>query len=223
VETVDQLRSAVDGELQRLNAVRERAVKTVSAVAEIALFRIDSEQLEADLAGLLDAAEGDPDAAATCGRRLLDLRAAVDEVEDALEWPEQVKDAENLADEAVRLASRSGEAHDQRRVGEAVVGIKSAIEATDSRLLTMYTEQLHQLAIAILDRSGHLDVLIFDDLEARRGDFVDPELGSSLLSDGRMAMARGDRQALHNINVRLRGLLPVPPPPLDPFSTVRTG
>ena len=223
VETVAQLRAAVDGELQRLARVRERQQKTASPVAEIALFRIDSENLEADLAGLLAAAEGDPDAAATCGRRLLDLRAAIDEVEDALEWPEQARDAEGLADEATRLAARVGDEHDQRRIDEAVAGSKSAIEAGDARLLTMYTEEIRQLAVAILDRSGQLDILIFHDLESRRADFVDQALGTSLLSDGRMAIATGNRQALHNINVRLRGLLPVPPPPPDPFSTVRTG
>ncbi|GAA1035133.1 hypothetical protein GCM10009557_41900 [Virgisporangium ochraceum] len=223
VETVEELSAAVDGELQRLSQLRERQPKTGSVVAEMALFRIDSEQLVAEMATLLAAAEGDADAAATCGRRLLDLRAAIDEVEDALEWPEQAKDAESLADEASRIAVRMGDDHDRRRIDEAIAGARSAIENTDSRLLTMYTDEIRQLAIAVLDRSGQLDVLIFNDLESRRNDFVDPGLGTSLLSDGRMAMARGDRQALHNINVRLRGLLPVPPPPPDPFSTVRTG
>jgi molecular chaperone DnaK len=220
---VQVLAAAVQGERQRLAQVRERQQRTVSPVAEMALFRIDTEQVEQDLISLLDAAHADPDAATTCGRRLLDLRAAIDEVEDALEWPEQVQDAEQLIANTTHLAARIGEPHDQRRVTEAKTGARMAIDGNDPRLLQMHMDELKQLALAMLDRSGQLDILIFDDLERRRADFEDPTLGTTLITEGRRAIARGDRQTLHNINVRLRGLLPVPPPPPDPFSTVRAG
>jgi molecular chaperone DnaK len=42
-----------------------------------------------------------------------------------------------------------------------------------------------------------------------------------LFEQARRAVELGDHNTLRNINVRLRGLFPVPPPPPDPFSTVR--
>src|SRR5580704_6111838 len=39
------------------------------------------------------ASQDDPDAADKCGKRLLDLKQAVDEAEEALEWPALVAEA----------------------------------------------------------------------------------------------------------------------------------
>jgi molecular chaperone DnaK len=219
-QSVKELADAVKGEHKRLERVRERQQQTVSPAAEMALFRIDSEQIEQDLVSLLDAAHADPDAATTCGRRLLDLRAAIDEVEDALEWPEQVREAEQIIAVTASLAARIGEPDDKRRVTEAKAGARAAIDGGDPRLLRMHTEELGQVAFAMLDRSGELDILIFEELRRRRADFENPVLGTTLITEGQRAIARDDRQALHNINVRLRGLLPVPPPPPDIISTV---
>ncbi len=44
-----------------------------------------------------------------------------------------------------------------------------------------------------------------------------------LIAEGQQASERGDFEALRNVNRQLADLLPAPPPPPDPFSTVRRG
>jgi hypothetical protein len=68
-------------------------------VVDMMLTQLDEEQPEEQIQRLLPAAATDPKAAKTAGRRLLDLRIAIDALEDELAWPNLVREAESrLAD-----------------------------------------------------------------------------------------------------------------------------
>jgi molecular chaperone DnaK len=217
----DVLRAELQAERARLVGVRERQRGSDSPVAELSLFRIDSERMEQEVTALVEAASADPDAATAAGKRLLDLRAAIDAVEEALEWPELVATLERTLTEANRLVAGVGDAEDQRRLTTLETGARAAVADRDPRVVRTHLTELTELAIAVLDRSGQLDVLIFEDLVRRQHELRDPTTGAALFEQGRRALQRGDHNTLRNINLRLRGLLPVPPPPPDPFSTVR--
>ena len=208
-------------EQRRLAEVRERERGSDSPVAELNLFRIDSERVEQDVAALVEAARADPDAAIAAGKRLLDLRAAIDAVEEALEWPELVTDVERVLADVDRLVAESGDAEDRRRLATLASGARAAIADHDPRVVRVHLTELTELAIAVLDRSGQLQVLVFEELVRHRDELSDRAAGEALFEQARRAVERGDHNTLRNINVRIRGLLPIPPPPPDPFSTVR--
>ena len=63
-------------EFHRLNTIRGQQETSQSSLAELMLGRLEDEQIVQQVEGLLDAARVDPDAANTCGKRILDLRAA---------------------------------------------------------------------------------------------------------------------------------------------------
>ncbi|WP_327000142.1 hypothetical protein OHA72_34070 [Dactylosporangium sp. NBC_01737] len=54
-------------------------------------------------------------------------------------------------------------------------------------------------------------------------ELLDRATGDALLAQAGQAVQCRDYTTLRNLNVRLRGLLPTPPPPPEPFSTVRRG
>jgi hypothetical protein len=81
---VAELRRDLDAEWRRLDEVRARAATAGRPEASSALARIDRERMVLDADGMIAAAASDRDAADRAQRRILDLRVAIDGVEDAL-------------------------------------------------------------------------------------------------------------------------------------------
>jgi molecular chaperone DnaK len=91
--TLSALREGVEAGKKRLEQVRQRATGLDDAAAQQALQRIDGERMVHDIDTALDTAARDPDAADKCQKRILDLRRAIDQVEDTLDWPVLVREA----------------------------------------------------------------------------------------------------------------------------------
>jgi molecular chaperone DnaK len=223
VPEADQLISGARAEFARLAVVKERQYEIQSSVAELLLRRIDDEHIVADIESLADAARVDPDAATTCGKRILDLRAAIDEIEDVLEWPELVRMAQGLTQAVTEIVEDNGDASDRSALAGYVAGVNAAMESHDPDLLRQRMDELRGLARRALDRKGAWQQLIFDDLAQRRAAMGSPARAERLVSEGQQAVERGDYAGLREVNRQLADLLPSAPPPPDPFSTVRRG
>jgi molecular chaperone DnaK len=207
-------------ERQRLADVRERNRALGNPVADAVLARIDDEGTEHDVAGLVAAAGSDPDAATTAHRRMLDLRVAVDEADDELAWPELVAAARDILAQVRDIANASGDETDRSEMPWFEAAVAEAVEARDTPLLLQRMDQLKVHGARILDRSGVLQVMIFQSLVSCGADMTNPALAARLFDEGHRALAVGDHGRLRSVNAQLSGLLPAPPPPPDPFSTV---
>ncbi|XVQ09340.1 Hsp70 family protein [Spirillospora sp. CA-255316] len=217
----DRLARDVAAEKQRLAQARRRASEFADPRAEQVLARIDNENIVADLDKLVDAARVDPGASITAENRLRDLRAATDEVEDELEWPTLVQEARELVPAVRDIVRERGKASHQAPLEAAEESIQEAIAAHDADLLRQRVAELRQLALRVLDESGDLAFLAFEELRTLQPEMRDQREAEQLMATGRRAVETNDVGTLRQVNAALGELLPSPPPPPDPFSTVR--
>ncbi|SDM61167.1 Hsp70 family protein [Allokutzneria albata] len=204
---------AFDVERSRLAEVRERQRVLGNPVAEVLIGRIDSERMLHDVDTLVSAAKSDPDAATAAERRLLDLRVAIDDAEDELAWPSLVNEARGMIAEARDLAGGPD-------LPLYETAINDAIEAREADLLRQRMEELRLHVMRELDRSGVLQLHFFHALREMRGEMRNGVHADRLIAEGDRAVEAGEFTRLRGVNMQLRDLLPEPPLPPDPFSTV---
>ncbi|QFG24225.1 Hsp70 family protein [Actinomadura sp. WMMB 499] len=212
----------VAAEKKRLAAVRRRADEYGDARAAAVLARIEAERIVPDLDAEVDAAAVDTDAATAAARRLLDLRAAVDEAEDELEWPELAQEAHDAVQMVREVMQEVAKPADRPMLQGAVDAVQEAVTAHDAGLLRQRVGEAYRLAARVLDESGDLPHIIFRQLEPRQPDMRDPDEAARLFTTGRRAAASGDLDTLRQVNAALDEMLPTPVSPLA-TSTVRRG
>ncbi|REE97131.1 Hsp70 family protein [Thermomonospora umbrina] len=223
VPDADELARDTEAELRRLEAARREAREYGDARSAKVLERIEAERIAEDVDAMVKAAPVDRDAATAGSKRLQDLKAATDEVEAELEWPKLTQEARDMIDAARQVVLSRNDAGEIARLGQAEASITDAISAHDPDLLRQRIEELRVMVLRILSESGELDRLVFEDLERLVPEMGDPAEARRLVSVGGDALRRGDLAMLKEINAALRSLLPTPPLPPDPFSTVRRG
>lgn len=189
-------------ELDRLEGVQDRQAQVPSAAAAVVLGRIEQEQAAREIRTLLAAAD-DPDAAATARQRILDLRAAVDDVEDSLEWPTTVREAHGLRHDVRDLVDEHGTEEDRRSFALIDARLAEAEEHHDLAALRRAIDQAQGLALRLLDRIGHLQFMLFEQHTERLNEATDPALARVLHERGRKAAADGDVEQLRVINRQL--------------------
>lgn len=214
-----EVAKALEAEKRRLEHVRQKAEAASDAAATDAIGRIDAERMVFQVEGGLAAAAGDPDAAQKARNRLGDLRAALDQAEDAVEWPAMVAEAGRMMSAAREVLKEHGESGDLRSIEGHEAEIKAAIEAKDPDILRRRLDELRGTVFRILDRKGIMQVMWFRDLVGMIGQMRDRSLAEQLVARGRRAMESNDVEGIRAVNRQLAGLLPVAPPPPD-VSTV---
>jgi len=208
LSSVGTLRESLQQEQRRLSAARGKARDTGDAKAKEALARIDGEQMREQVESLLVAAEGDPDAVAECERRLLDLKAAADEVEDALEWPTLVAEAQEALRDARRVVNEHGQPDDKERLRTLENDLEKAIDSRDADVLRRQGDEFRSLNAEVITRQPGFWVGLFHYLEERRSQMRDSAQAEQLFGQGRRAMSTNDVEALKAVDRQLMGLLP---------------
>ncbi|MEV5839445.1 Hsp70 family protein [Nocardia sp. NPDC052112] len=207
---------------ERLASLRSRQRQAGDPVAGMVLMQIDeagrTETIEQWLAAALD----DTDAARSCDAQVRDLHVALDEAEDALQWPELVAQARSARADATDIVAAHGNADDATAMRAATLAIEDAIDTRDSTALRRHTNALGRLIGQVLDRAGIFQVGLFHQLAARRAEMGSPLHTDRLIAQGYAALDRDDTAPLRTINSQLLALLPTASQAAgDPFSTVR--
>lgn len=205
----------------RLGEARQQAGEIRDERALAVLRRIDGERIVEDVTALVEAARVDPDAAKACGNRLLDLKAAIDEVEDAMEWPALVHEADEIIPAVRELVERKNDEGSRRAFAVAESAVREAIEAQDADLLRQRTDELRLLGIRILDETDQWPYIVFDKMRETRAEMSDPARAGRLIADGERAADTRDVRTLRKINDQLIDMLPGSPSMADIISTVR--
>jgi molecular chaperone DnaK len=206
--TPEHLREEAAAEKARLAGARDRAQRTADPAALKVLERILAEQIEQDLDSLLDAAQADPDAAQKCEKRLNDLKMAIDDLEDALEWPLLAAEAEELAKDTYNVVVRYGSAADKRAQADLEQEAHQAIERRDPDILRRKMEELAALRFRTLTPQAWFWVTLLQEIEGMRGRVLDLAQAEQLRARGRRAIERNDVAALKAAVSQLIPLLP---------------
>ena len=206
---VGLLRQHLDFEKRRLEDLRKKASDTGDTNAmRLLQQKVDGEHMVQNVESALAAAAGDADAADKAQNRLLDLRIALDEVENILEWPALTRDAEKKIQAARDVMKDFGSEESRRRIEGLEREARSAVQNHEADLLRRKLDEIDRLALAVLLEEPGFWVALLDDLKNRRGQMRDQAAASQLISQADRAIQTNNLPELKQAVRQLIGLLP---------------
>lgn len=205
----EELLNQVKEQTARLANVREKAEETNAPMSEDAISRIENQKLVEHIDSLVEAVENDAEAATQLDRRLRELAAAVDELEDSIEWPKLLHEAEESRDYADRVVEQYGESSDRNRFNSIEQQLQKAIDLRVPDLVHRSMNDLDALHDQVLDRQPAYHVARFDWLLERLQSMRDPGQAEQIITQGRRAINNNDIEALKAASRQLVSLLPV--------------
>ncbi|MDP2209424.1 MAG: Hsp70 family protein [Bacteroidota bacterium] len=209
---IDILKKEFEREKERLEQVRTKVQETRDQKAQQALQRIDGERIVHDISSLLAAAPNDPDAALKCKNRLLDLKAAIDEVEDALECPvlkvQAEKDIE-FVHKIINDPSYDIKNYEKDEFTTLEKALHNAVRDSNVDELRFYANKINQLAWSFYFRHPGSWVNEFENLEKRKSDMRDQSQAELYFTQGRRAINDGNVEGLKSAVRQLWNMLPI--------------
>jgi molecular chaperone DnaK len=207
-QSPDKLKEEVESEKKRLEGVRKKADTVTDGKARDTLQRIDGERMVHDVDAALGSVLDDPESADNCGKRLLDLRQAIDDAEDALEWPDLVREAEEEVRDTQEVVRQYGKPGDREMVAALEQDIQEIIKSHDSDLLRRKVGEISSLRLRIMREQPGFWVGLLNHLEGMKGVMRDSDEAELLINGGRKAINSNDVDALRSIVQQLLALLP---------------
>jgi molecular chaperone DnaK len=206
--TPNELKAEADNEKKRLENVRQKAKAVPADKAQETLQRIDGERMVHDVDTALGSVEDDPDAADKCDKRLLDLRQAIDDVEDALGWPDLIREAEEEIKSIKEVVRQFGKASDREMATALEQEAREAIKVHDPDLLRRKIGEISSLRIRILGEKPEFWVGLLKQLEGMQNAMRDRNQADSLINMARKAINSNDVVGLKSAVRQLIALLP---------------
>jgi molecular chaperone DnaK len=210
-----QLRKDVETEKKRIEDVRKKAGEIGDLKALEALHRVEAEKMEHDIEAAMGASQLDQDAAYRARDRVADLRAALDEAEDALEWPALVIQAEKEVETERKIVSEPdfGVTTAEKQMFAALEKeIQAAKQTRDADLLRAKVGEMDRLGCIILFRQPGWWVGQLEHLEQKKGLMSNQKQADEYIAQGRRAIHNNDLEALKAAVRQLAGLLPATDP-----------
>lgn len=195
---------------KRLEKAESAAWEISHSRAQEMLAQLKAERLVEQIETSLHAAHGDAKAASDCHGCLLNLKGKLDEIEDLLEWPMLVLEAEEQLRKTRRVIAEHGNEAEKQHVVELERQTRQTIADSnkDSFLLQRKVDELWHLGFAVLWRQPEYVVNFFYHLESRKALMSDPAAAARLLERGKTAIGEGDIQQVKECVGDLLDLLP---------------
>lgn len=203
-----ELEGEFDAEIKRLDSLRAKADDVADSKIHNALSRIEGEQIIETVQRQVAAAQGDPDAQGEADRRLLDLKAAVDSVEGAMEWPSLVREAREQVRATREVVEAHGQQSEKERLNKLEADVEKAIESERLELLQARLEDLRELGAGVVVRQPDFWVGYLQYLEERRAHMRDQAAANKLFMQAQRAITGNDFESLKAAVRQLIALLP---------------
>lgn len=153
-ESVAELQESFEREKKRLEMIREKTGKADSLKAEKALAKIEQEQITEEVQSLLEASAGDQGAVPQFQNRLIDLKVAIDDVEDAIEWPTTLKDARDKLEYAQYWVRKHSDNHEKLNLRTLENQLQKGIDSGDPDILRRHSEEIYALGLQVAVRQS---------------------------------------------------------------------
>jgi Molecular chaperone len=205
-----ELRTDLGKQKERLEQGRKKAGETGDVKAADVLHRIDSERIVSDVeAGLAQGADSED--ADKVHKRLLDMKRALDDMDDALEWPALVAGTEREIEVERRIVNDTNykaTPEEKARFAALEREIRTAMGTRDADLLRHKMEEMDRLGVLIMLRQpgwwlGHLE-----HLEKKKGMMTNPSQAEMYIGQARRAINNNDLEGLKAAVRQLAALLP---------------
>lgn len=139
---------------------------------------------------------------------MLDLKGAIDELEDLGRWPAAVAEAEAEMKRAHEAVDRFGSHEDQPHLRELQHELQQAIESGDPDLLAQKKHEIGAFIFGVLEKQPGFWVAVLEDLERSVHKSTDPGYARQVCAQARRAIDENDLPALKASVRELVGLLP---------------
>lgn len=220
VASAAALKQALEQERERLRKLRARVNEPT---AQHILDQIDQERIVEEVAAAIEAMGAEPEAGDRADKRLIDLKAQLYRIENALKWPDLVQEAKELLPAVRDLVSEHGSQEHRRRLQRLEAETEEAVRSGNADLLTQRLDALRRLGRVVLDEVDALPLIYFEKLckQETRAQMRDQARARELIVAGNRAIQNKEMGRLRAINLELSDLLPNPPPPPDASTVMR--
>ncbi|MBV9489341.1 MAG: Hsp70 family protein [Verrucomicrobia bacterium] len=195
-------------ELNRLGELKAKAAAAEGHAALALLASIEESPLMQEVRESLAAAKGDPDAAAKCEKRLLELKLKLDEAANELEWPALIAHARSELSYLENAANAYGDNEQCKRAAKLAEEVDASIREHNADLLRKRIKVVDQLYWEIMFAQPFYWVLELQRIEKLVEKMSDPVRAARLLDQGRDAISKNNALGLQNIVKQLWDLLP---------------
>ncbi|MGW0837443.1 Hsp70 family protein [Streptomyces prunicolor] len=198
------------GELEeRVQDLQDRADEEYSERAQAQLADFEEQNTLAQLRREVDAAGVDTGAAVTSDRRIRDLEAQLDDVEQAIEIPALQRGLWELLssceDTITQIGGGPSDRQQLRDLRDRAGALGDSATAADLRRLT---KRAGQFQVELLSRTDQWEYVLFEALASMRDRMTSRPRADAAILRGRRAVAAGNREAVATANNELRQLLP---------------
>ena len=206
-----ELREEVELEKKRLEEAREKLYLIDDTKAKPILERIEGERILEDVETSLDAAAVDRDAADKAQNRLLELKATVDELEEALEIPTMLAEANQIIEWTEEVVNKWGKPPDQTKFRVLLGELKATMDArvTNPADLSRRIDNLDDLRVKILRSRDEWWLDYLARLEEHKEGMTNQVLAEQLFAQARRSINNNDIGGVKSACQQLVQLLPV--------------
>jgi molecular chaperone DnaK len=203
-----ELKLDYEGEIKRLQALLDQAKKADDQKAVAALEKLKTSPLVRELEDLIAAAKGDADAANKGESRLLDLRLALDEIENPMKWPTLVTEARNWLDDLDKVVKGAGREDFQKLATQLHRDIETIIENKETERLARKINDVRDLFYRAWGSLPQSWVNEYQRLTRMQEKFTDQAKAQRLLDMGQNYLSQNNTDGLRRCVYDLWALLP---------------
>jgi len=195
-------------EVTRIEQLRKNADDKDNLSGMQRLDIIEASGLVQEIEGFVSAAKGDSDAAQKAEKLLLELKIALDEVENGIKWPKMVAQAREWLTDLGKLAQEHGTTEQVSRYEQLLEEAEKIISKKEHTRLPRKQKQVEDLYFQILFSVPAFWVNQFQRAAEQRSKMSDQIQAEKLVDMGQSFLANNNLDGLRNIVPKLWDLLP---------------